>query len=107
MTMIYPVILSGRSGTRLWPLSRALYPTQLIRFNGHDVSFLGGTLKRLQPASGFQAPTLLCNNDHRIRFDKPWISIDAMSELAPTVTRLSWSRSTKRRMPSSNFASSQ
>jgi mannose-1-phosphate guanylyltransferase/mannose-6-phosphate isomerase len=65
MTMIYPVILSGGSGTRLWPLSRAMYPKQFIRFNGHEVSFLGGTLQRLQPAAGFQPATLLCNNDHR------------------------------------------
>ena len=44
---IYPVILSGGSGTRLWPLSRAMYPKQFIRFNGEDASFLSETLHRL------------------------------------------------------------
>jgi mannose-1-phosphate guanylyltransferase/mannose-6-phosphate isomerase len=63
---IYPVVLSGGSGTRLWPLSRSMYPKQFIRFfNGAEPSFLGRTLARLQAADGFKPPLLLCNNDHR------------------------------------------
>ncbi len=66
MTAIYPVILSGGSGTRLWPLSRAMYPKQFIRFfNGQGKSFLGATLKRLSREGGFEKPLLMCNNDHR------------------------------------------
>ena len=66
MSTIHPVILSGGSGTRLWPLSRSMYPKQFIRFfNGQDASFLGTTLDRLKEDSGFSAPILLCNNDHR------------------------------------------
>lgn len=65
MSAIYPVILSGGSGTRLWPLSRAMYPKQFIRFNGKSESFLGATLKRLSADAGFQKPIILCNNDHR------------------------------------------
>jgi mannose-1-phosphate guanylyltransferase/mannose-6-phosphate isomerase len=66
MSNIYPVILSGGSGTRLWPLSRSMYPKQFIRFfNGQDTSFLGTALARLPKSGGFQAPILLCNNDHR------------------------------------------
>jgi mannose-1-phosphate guanylyltransferase/mannose-6-phosphate isomerase len=66
MTAIYPVILSGGSGTRLWPLSRSMYPKQFIRFfNGQGASFLGTTLNRLKADAGFAAPILLCNNDHR------------------------------------------
>jgi mannose-1-phosphate guanylyltransferase/mannose-6-phosphate isomerase len=65
MTAIYPVILSGGSGTRLWPLSRSMYPKQFIRFfNGQSKSFLGATLRRLS-ANGFEKPLLLGNNDHR------------------------------------------
>ena len=66
MTTIHPVILSGGSGTRLWPLSRSMYPKQFIRFfNGADPSFLGATLHRLSTEAGFGEPILLCNNDHR------------------------------------------
>jgi mannose-1-phosphate guanylyltransferase / mannose-6-phosphate isomerase len=65
MPTIFPVILSGGSGTRLWPLSRAMYPKQFIRFNGQSESFLGATLKRLAVDKGFEKPMILCNNDHR------------------------------------------
>ena len=65
MSALYPVILSGGSGTRLWPLSRAMYPKQFIRFNGRAASLLGATLQRLRPDAGFRLPTILCNADHR------------------------------------------
>ena len=66
MSVIFPVILSGGSGTRLWPLSRAMYPKQFIRFfDGQSSSFLGATLSRLKSDAGFAQPILLCNNDHR------------------------------------------
>lgn len=41
-----PVILSGGSGTRLWPVSRASYPKQFCEF--YDGSFLDGTIRRLK-----------------------------------------------------------
>jgi mannose-1-phosphate guanylyltransferase/mannose-6-phosphate isomerase len=63
--VIIPVILSGGSGTRLWPLSRASYPKQFIRFNGQGVSLLGATLRRLGAHAGFSAPIIVCNNEHR------------------------------------------
>jgi mannose-1-phosphate guanylyltransferase/mannose-6-phosphate isomerase len=63
---LYPVILSGGSGTRLWPLSRAMYPKQFIRFSHkQDASFLAQSLKRLPQKQGFAQPILICNNDHR------------------------------------------
>jgi len=66
MSSIHPVILSGGSGTRLWPLSRSMYPKQFIKFfNSAQPSFLGATLTRLTAAAGFAEPILLCNNDHR------------------------------------------
>ena len=66
VSRIHPVILSGGSGTRLWPLSRSMYPKQFIRFfDEQSSSFLGATLRRLTPEAGFAPPTLLCNNDHR------------------------------------------
>lgn len=66
MATIHPVILSGGSGTRLWPLSRSMYPKQFIRFlDGEGPTFLGATLQRLKPEAGFAPPTLICNNNHR------------------------------------------
>jgi mannose-1-phosphate guanylyltransferase/mannose-6-phosphate isomerase len=60
------VVLSGGAGTRLWPLSRALYPKQFIRFSEvQPESFLAAALKRLGPAGGFSPPVVVCNNDHR------------------------------------------
>jgi mannose-1-phosphate guanylyltransferase/mannose-6-phosphate isomerase len=60
---IYPVILSGGSGTRLWPLSRELYPKQLLPLVGTH-SLLQETAKR---ASGtpFAEPLIVCNDEHR------------------------------------------
>ena len=63
--MIVPVILSGGSGARLWPLSRAMYPKQFIRFFDGQGSLLGATLRRVGRKSGFAAPIVVCNNDHR------------------------------------------
>jgi mannose-1-phosphate guanylyltransferase / mannose-6-phosphate isomerase len=66
MPSIIPVVLSGGSGTRLWPMSRAMYPKQFVRFSDdQSASFLAATLQRLTPARGFQSPIIVCNNDHR------------------------------------------
>jgi mannose-1-phosphate guanylyltransferase/mannose-6-phosphate isomerase len=66
MATIQPVILSGGAGTRLWPLSRALYPKQFIRFSQvQPETFLAAALKRLGPGCGCAAPVVVCNNDHR------------------------------------------
>jgi len=63
-SVITPVVLSGGSGTRLWPLSRTMYPKQFLRFFNGKSSLLGATLGRLSD-SGFAAPIVICNNDHR------------------------------------------
>ena len=61
---IYPVILSGGSGTRLWPLSRALYPKQLFPLASEN-SLLQDTLGRVADTGRFHAPLIICNSDHR------------------------------------------
>ncbi len=60
---IVPVILSGGSGTRLWPLSRSLYPKQLLPLSGED-TMLQETLKRVS-GPDFDKPMIICNDVHR------------------------------------------
>ncbi|WP_028575410.1 mannose-1-phosphate guanylyltransferase/mannose-6-phosphate isomerase [Desulfonatronovibrio hydrogenovorans] len=61
--MIVPVIMAGGSGTRLWPLSRKLYPKQFIAFGG-ELSLLQQTTERLQGLDCAK-PLLVCNEEHR------------------------------------------
>lgn len=61
---IYPVILSGGSGTRLWPLSRAALPKQLLPLVS-DKTMLQETLLRLRDWPELMPPLLVCGNDHR------------------------------------------
>jgi mannose-1-phosphate guanylyltransferase/mannose-6-phosphate isomerase len=62
--MLIPVILSGGSGTRLWPLSRELYPKQLLPLVG-DHTMLQETAKRLDGVADLGAPVVVCNESHR------------------------------------------
>ncbi len=63
---IYPIILSGGAGTRLWAFSRALYPKQFIRFiGGLDGSLLQAAARRLRCEAGFERPMIVCNEAHR------------------------------------------
>jgi mannose-1-phosphate guanylyltransferase len=60
---LIPIILSGGSGTRLWPLSRKMYPKQFLSLL-HDQTMLQMTLSRLDGLE-HTAPTVVCNNEHR------------------------------------------
>jgi mannose-1-phosphate guanylyltransferase/mannose-6-phosphate isomerase len=62
--MLIPVILSGGSGTRLWPLSRELYPKQLLPLTGAR-TMLQETAARVEGVSGVDAPIVVCNESHR------------------------------------------
>jgi mannose-1-phosphate guanylyltransferase / mannose-6-phosphate isomerase len=63
MTKVCPVILSGGAGTRLWPLSRELYPKQLLPM-ATDRSLLQDTAGRVT-GPAFGAPLIVCNAEHR------------------------------------------
>ena len=60
--MIVPVILSGGSGTRLWPLSRQLHPKQFINLIDERTLFQN-TILRLP--EGLSEPLIICNEEHR------------------------------------------
>jgi mannose-1-phosphate guanylyltransferase/mannose-6-phosphate isomerase len=61
---IYPVILSGGAGTRLWPLSRAVMPKQLLPLVT-DKTMLQETALRVRGWPGVTAPLIVCGNEHR------------------------------------------
>ena len=61
---VIPVILCGGSGTRLWPLSRELYPKQLLSLVGEQ-SLLQNTLARCDSHPETTRPILVCNEEHR------------------------------------------
>jgi mannose-1-phosphate guanylyltransferase/mannose-6-phosphate isomerase len=60
---IYPVILSGGTGTRLWPLSRELHPKQLQTLHS-QLSLLQETASRFSDKN-FENPLIICNQEHR------------------------------------------
>ncbi len=61
---LHPVILAGGSGTRMWPLSRELYPKQFLPLLS-ERSILQETLLRFDGVEGVQPPVIVCNEEHR------------------------------------------
>ena len=64
--LVQPVVLSGGSGTRLWPLSREKYPKQLLPLIGED-SLLQATVRRVEGIADVQlaAPMVVSNEEYR------------------------------------------
>ena len=60
---LYPVVMAGGSGSRLWPLSRVLYPKQFLCLKG-DLTMLQTTICRLK---GVAAPTEQTHREHYSR----------------------------------------
>jgi mannose-1-phosphate guanylyltransferase/mannose-6-phosphate isomerase len=65
-TLLQPVVLSGGSGTRLWPLSREKYPKQLLSLVGDD-SLLQATVRRVLGVQNAELaqPMVVCNEEYR------------------------------------------
>ncbi|MBF0103654.1 MAG: mannose-1-phosphate guanylyltransferase/mannose-6-phosphate isomerase [Desulfobacterales bacterium] len=61
---IFPVILAGGSGTRLWPLSRELYPKQFLSLINEQTLFQNTAL-RLGQNTNINSPVVICNEAHR------------------------------------------
>jgi mannose-1-phosphate guanylyltransferase / mannose-6-phosphate isomerase len=64
VTNVIPVILSGGAGTRLWPLSREMYPKQLLALTSKQ-TMLQDTAMRLARIAGALPPIVVCNEAHR------------------------------------------
>ena len=63
MNSVYAVLLAGGTGTRLWPVSRELYPKQLVKFIGKD-SLVQSTIKRLDPLINLHNIRIVCGEKH-------------------------------------------
>lgn len=63
-TAIFPVIIAGGSGSRLWPLSRQLNPKQFLPLADAELSMLQATIRRLEGLD-IGLPRLICNEQHR------------------------------------------
>lgn len=63
MPLIHPIILSGGTGSRLWPLSRSLFPKQLLALAGEH-SLIQDTVLRARGAD-FAPALIVCNTEHR------------------------------------------
>lgn len=65
--LIQPVVLSGGSGTRLWPLSREKHPKQLLSLIGGDDTLLQATIRRVDGIADAQlcSPMVVCNEEYR------------------------------------------
>jgi mannose-1-phosphate guanylyltransferase/mannose-6-phosphate isomerase len=75
--MLFPIIMAGGTGTRLWPLSRSNYPKQFIPLCGEH-SMLQETLLRLKGLA-HQPPMIICNEDNR------FITAEQVKQLAPGI----------------------
>ena len=63
MAPLHPVILSGGVGSRLWPLSRSLFPKQLLALAGGQSLIQDTVCRAAGPA--FAEPIIVCNVEHR------------------------------------------
>ena len=79
MPALYPVILSGGTGSRLWPLSRAAYPKQLLALAGTR-TMLQATVERAKALAcaelELKAPILICNQEHRFLIREQCVELD-------------------------------
>ena len=78
MTTVIPVILSGGAGTRLWPMSREMYPKQLLALTSKQ-TMLQDTAARLATITGAMPPIVVCNEAHRFTVAEQLRAMDSQA----------------------------
>lgn len=76
---LYPVILCGGAGKRLWPLSRKTYPKQLLPL-ASERTMLQETAERARTLIGLRSPIVVCSEDHRFLVAEQLSAIDMIPE---------------------------
>lgn len=76
--MLLPVIMAGGTGSRLWPMSRELYPKQFLRLYGQN-SMLQETISRLSGLEVYE-PMVVCNEEHRFLVAEQLRQINKLSK---------------------------
>ncbi len=76
MSAVIPVVLSGGAGTRLWPLSREMYPKQLLALTSKQ-TMLQDTVARLAGIAQALAPIVVCNEAHRFTVAEQLRAVEA------------------------------
>ena len=79
-TPITPVILSGGSGSRLWPVSRKLRPKQFLPLISEDRTLFQSTLERLDGLVDKQPAIVVCNEEHRFMVAEQLQGIDQANQ---------------------------
>jgi len=79
--MVVPVILSGGSGKRLWPLSREAYPKQFLPLHGKD-TMLQATWRRVAPLASVP-PLVVSNEAHQMHHHRVehWIVVSGTGRI--------------------------
>ena len=76
---IHPVVLAGGTGSRLWPLSRMLYPKQFLPLAG-EKTMLQETVLRFTDGKTFAPPIVLCNDEHRFIVAEQLRAVDRLPD---------------------------
>lgn len=79
--MLIPVLLAGGVGSRLWPVSRELYPKQCITLTDPDRSLIQQTLERARAADLTADPIVVCNDEHRFLIAQQLADLDCRGDL--------------------------
>ena len=101
-SLIRPIILSGGSGTRLWPLSTPARPKQFLPLTG-ERSLLGETFARLSDDALFSAPTVICGTGHVEQVQVIATSLGIPTPRIDINWRIGWRRVACGRRPTSKW----